>query len=124
MIERVQKIYPSTLELVDKINEIVYNVNVLQMHEERRLDLLTELNCCIQQARKKPADPYAEQRKWVGKLCKFDGKHYGILKRISNSDTIHVWKDGPFGSSDGFWYDSCELVKPDDDLIYKGDNNE
>lgn len=54
MIERVQKIYPSTLELVDKINEIVYNVNVLQMHEERCLDLLTELICRIQQARKNP----------------------------------------------------------------------
>ena len=66
-------------------------------------------------------DRFAEQRKWIGKLCKFDGEHYGILKRISNPETRQVWKDGPFGSSDGNWYDSCEPVKPDDGLIYKGE---
>lgn len=74
--------------------------------------------------RKEPTDPYIEQRKWVGKLCKFEGENYGILKEIGCADTKHVWRDGAFRSSDGYWYDFCEPVKPDDDIIYKGGDNE
>ena len=41
-----------------------------------------------------------------------------------------MWKDGPFGSSDGNWYDSCEPVKPDrewgyvKEIIAQADNAE
>ena len=71
-------------------------------------------------AEPKPADPYAEQRKWIGKLCRFRDNpvcewKYGILYRIYE-DT-----DFPFWDTDCYEYAECEPVKPDDDIIYKGE---
>lgn len=68
----------------------------------------------------RPADPYAEQRKWIGTLCKFwdDNykitKHFGILTRINETAIVK------YEAESGFWYCACEPVKPDDDIIYKG----
>lgn len=75
---------------------------------------------------KAPIDPYAEQRKWIGKLCRFRDKHsdvweYGTLENVEDVD--HAI-DCAFRSSDGYWYDICEPIKPDDDIIYKGGDNE
>ena len=69
-------------------------------------------------------DKFAEQRKWIGKLCKF--RHglgvvptYGILSEIlPDSDLPYYKKD-----TDTYWK-YCEPVKPDDDIIYKGGGNE
>ena len=91
--------------LGNKINELVDAVNELQKKDTK----------------KEPLDRYIKQRKWVGKLCKFEGENYGILKEIGCSNTKQVWRDGAFRSSDGYWYDNCEPVKPDDDIIYKGE---
>lgn len=71
-----------------------------------------------------PADPYAEQRKWIGRLCRFwdDNskiiKHFGILTRIDETAIVR------YEAENGFWYCACEPVKPDDDVIYKGGDNE
>lgn len=64
--------------------------------------------------------PYAEQRKWIGKLCKFrdnyeDKWHFGVLEEI------YEHSDFPFGDFDNFEWAICEPVKPDDDIIYKGE---
>lgn len=72
---------------------------------------------------KTPADPYAEQRKWIGKLCRFRDNpacewKYGILYRIYE-DT-----DFPFWDTDCYEYAECEPVKPDDYIIYKGGKDE
>lgn len=67
------------------------------------------------------AEPYAEQRKWIGKLCCFwdDNskiiKHFGILTRIDETAIVR------YEAENGFWYCACEPVKPDDDIIYKGE---
>lgn len=72
----------------------------------------------------RPADPYAEQRKWIGKLCKFwdDNcritKHFGILTRIDETAIVR------YEAGNGFWYCDCEPIKPTDSIIYKGGNNE
>ena len=66
-------------------------------------------------------DAYNEQRKWIGKLCFFWGNNkedtcYAIL-----GDIIE-YTDTPFEAKDyALWYEHCEPVKPDDDIIYKGD---
>lgn len=109
--------------LVRKINELVDAVNELKKHEEQHLDLLTQLNeMRLQNAKKtESADQYAEQRGWIGCLCRF--RHglgvtptYGILGNISpNSDFPYYKKD-----TDTYWK-YCEPVKPDDDIIYKKD---
>lgn len=66
-------------------------------------------------------DPYAEQRKWVGKLCFFWGDNkedtcYGVL-----GDIIEC-TDTPFEAKDyALWYEHCEPVKPDSEIIYHGE---
>ena len=108
----------------DKINELVDAVNKLQEHEEKHLDLLTQLNEMRLQNIKKTesADPYAEQRKWIGRLCRFwtnsrDFAGFGVLGDITDK--------GNFVNIDtDMMYAHCEPVKPDDDIIYKGGKDE
>ena len=57
-------------DFVDKFNELIDAVNELQKHEEQHLDLLAQLNEMRLQQTKELTDPYAEQRKWIGKLCR------------------------------------------------------
>ena len=101
-------------ELVRKINELVDAVNELQKDYD---------NVCIwvgeQNLLKDPqvaSDSYAEQRKWIGKLCRVEtgGEYrYGILKDVSASHPTHPFNMG------GLFFRVCEPVKPDDDIIYK-----
>ena len=76
----------------------------------------------------KPVDKFTEQRKWVRKLCWFwddekEEKVCGILTTIDSdcglSDRCPYWND-----TTSNWFEHCEPVKPDDDIIYKGGNNE
>lgn len=62
-------------------------------------------------------DKFAEQRKWIGKLCRFwdfvyDHYYFDTLKGITDK--------GLFIGHNGSW-EHCEPVKPDDDIIYKGE---
>lgn len=75
---------------------------------------------------KTPADPYAEQRKWVGCVCKFWDWDHRNLDHYAKLIDIREIKNGemsncPFKADDGTWYMYCEPVKPDDDIIYKGE---
>ena len=99
--------------LQHKINELVDAVNVLQA----QVAILEEH--AHPTATTKPADPYAEQRKWIGKLCWFwdiqeEYKFVGILGEVADNGT-YFQKDGIVS------YLNCEPVKPDDDIIYKGE---
>ena len=132
------------LNCIKKINEVIDVVNALikenNIHEEQidELQMKLEPEKCetfvsIDEALKKaqkcePADPYAEQRKWIGKVCKFWNWDTG-LAHYSKLITIKDINDGemsncPFRADDGGWYMYCEPVKPDDDIIYKGGSNE
>ena len=104
-------------QMQHKINELIDAVKELQKHEEQHLDLLTQLN--EMRLQKEPTDPYAEQRKWVGKLCWFwdnqeEYKFVGILGEVSDNGT-YFQKDGIVS------YLNCEPVSPEDDIIYKKD---
>lgn len=94
-----------------KINEVIDVVNQLVLCEQART--------CYELIHKNEtlADPYAEQRKWIGKLCRFwdddDPNDYNFdeLKEIT--------PDGNYVEENGFIYENCEPVKPDDDVIYQ-----
>lgn len=111
-------------ELVDKVNDLTTNLDGQArtlVEQQAKISILEEH--AHPTATTKPADPYAEQRKWIGKLCKFwdyDGeeKWFSILE--------HIDKNSPYTycASGDWWYKHCELVKPDDDIIYKGGDNE
>lgn len=126
MIEKLDK---DCGKLQKKINELVDAVNNQQIqlnnHECRLLDLHSRITALEDPTyHEEPADPYAEQKKWIGCLCRFwnfkDGAvDIGILKAIDNlKPTI------PYINDIDCSYAFCEPVKPDDDIIYKGGNNE
>ena len=66
-------------------------------------------------------DKFAEQRKWIGKLCKFwdidnDNLYYGPLTKIHDTSPYC------YECNHRICYANCEPVK--DDVIYKGGDNE
>lgn len=110
-------------DCINKINELVDAVNKQQQqlnnHMCRLLVLehpdLPDEDDAIQEVIH--TDPYAEQRRWIGKLCRFwdsvyDRYYFNTLKGITD--------EGLFIGHNGVWK-HCEPVKPDDDIIYKGE---
>ena len=125
--------------IIEKINELVDAINTIQKEREAERFEIQEWISIIEAVRKsvnihekqidelqmkiepeKCEDQYAEQRKWIGKLCRFwnfkDGAiDIGILKAVDNlKPTI------PYINDIDCSYAYCEPVKPDDDIIYKG----
>lgn len=114
MIEKL-KITASDTAIILKINELVEAVNKLQKDYD---------NVCVwvgEQKLKAPTDPYAEQRNYLCKLCWFWNENYedgviGVLTGVFDN------ADRPFERNiDQTLYKHCEPVKPDDDIIYKGE---
>ena len=91
-------------ELIDVVNDLVFCVdNDIPYHAEK--------------AKTEPADPYAEQRKWIGKLCRcwdsdINNDTWGILQDIRDNKTEKYYMYG-------IGYEHCEPVIPDDNIIYK-----
>lgn len=106
-------VYENT-PLVQKINELVDAVNALVYENDKDSDWYdgrTRL--------KNVQDKFAEQRKWIGKLCWVwdddgDERTFTKLKEIIEDDD-----DRPFKCFSRWKH--CEPVKPDDDIIYKGE---
>lgn len=109
--------------LYAKVNEIIDELNPILEERESGIKVYEEV-----MSNMKPADPYAEQRKWIGKLCRFwdDDKDcfvFGILDDVDN-DYLTSSSRVYFDSESAGWWEHCEPVKPDDDIIYKGGDNE
>ena len=123
MIEKLPEIQiHSCAKLNEKLNEVIDAVNEImtwRFETDDDSDWHDD-----PKHREQPADPYAEQRKWIGKLCRFwnfDGGKIdlGILKSIDErKHTI------PYLNDLDCSYAYCEPVKPDDDIIYKGGKDE
>ena len=100
-----------------KINEIIELLNVIVVDVDG-------IKCIDGSKKAEQVDPYEKQRKWIGKICKFwndddspDNVMYGELVNIFD---VHK-EDCPFQCGYGEWYEHCEPIKPDDDIIYKGE---
>ena len=101
-------------KLAEKINELVDAVNSIVSVQEKLIDS----RFVVETKHETPADPYAEQRKWIGKLCKFwdidtDYLYYGPLTKICDFGPYY------YECNSGICYAHCEPVK--DDIIYKGE---
>ena len=132
-IEKMLQKYPDFDDVKEKINELVDAVNELQESQntywtdiaEIKKELQTRSENVHPDAKSRPEnvqDKFAEQRKWIGKACWFwDGnaqtKAFGELDRIDDEDD----QGAPYRTNYGQWYEHCEPVKPDDDIIYKGE---
>ena len=136
-------------KLAEKINELIDAVNTIQKEREaewfeikewigileavrksvnvheKQIDELQEafesIHPCFKykDLNKIQADPYAEQRKWIGTLCRcwdsdINDDIWGILQDIKDNKTEKYYLYG-------IGYEHCKPVKPDDDIIYKGE---
>lgn len=147
-LDRLQgrDIYENTA--LAKINEVIDAVNTIQKEREAERFEIQEWIGILEEVRKSvnihekqidelqmklepekcetPVDPFAEQRKWIGKLCRFWDTNigenvWGILGGIdfSENEKYPYWCDQLQEQ-----YQNCEPVKPDDAIIYKGEDNE
>ena len=110
-------------EIMDKLNELVDAVNELQemcKSCDKQIGILAEQIARLQTRAKNVQDPYAEQRKWIGCVCKFwfDNPNHTALDYL---EEIKTGKNGIeyYSREIGDWFPHCEPVKPDDDIIYK-----
>ena len=133
-VEKFNMIIEKTNELVDAVNtiqkereaerfEIQEWISIIEavresvnIHEKQidELQMKVEPEKCVA-----PADQYAEQRKWIGKLCRcwdsdINDDIWGILQDVKDNKTEKYYLYG-------IGYEHCEPVKPDDDIIYKGE---
>lgn len=110
-------------EIMDKLNEVI---DVTNRHE----DIIKQIGewgsskgeClwCETLIKVNLDDPYAEQRKWIGKVCKFwdnldNNYSLALLVKIIEKEPM------PFEDYRGNQWHHCEPVKPDDDIIYRGE---
>ena len=130
-------------EIMDKLNELCDTVNTIQTEREAERFEIQEWIGILEATRKSvnihekqidelqmkvepekceaPVDPYTEQRKWIGCICRFwndeslEDSMYGELVNIANVPHEKC----PFQCGYGEWYSYCEPVKPDDPIIYK-----
>ena len=108
-------------QLVDAVNKLQKDYdNVCIWVGEQKLnynpDTTKGLSTLVEEP--EPADPYAEQRRWIGKLCKFwdidnNNLYYGPLTKIHDTSPYC------YECNHKVCYANCEPVK--DDIIYKGE---
>lgn len=120
---------PTRERVCDKINELVAAVNELtncvgQLGVEFTNPTPPEnVRPDVESRPENMQDPFVEQRKWIGKLCKFwdyedEEKWFSTLEHIDKNSPY------PYCASGDWWYKHCEPVKPDDDIVYKDGDNE
>lgn len=106
-----------------KINEVIDAVNGILDYAP--LEMAQNIDFAQPEVKENfTTDTYAEQRKWIGRLCRFRqglgaATTYGILSAISPDNELPYYKE----DTDTYWK-HCEPVLPTDSIIYKGGDNE
>lgn len=120
--------HPNSYDFMDKINELVDAVNALQSGDKTKpeipADQICDVTAIIERLKRTwtkfaPKMQYAEQRKWIGKLCRFwnDEDHTEIYYEVL---TCITRKGLYYTEGLGETFDNCEPITADDELIYKG----
>lgn len=113
--EKISNIETQTDVIFNRIDML--NFAILDLHtpdgENKAIN-----NIKKQTEKPEPADPYAEQRKWIGKLCKFwdidnNNLYYGPLTKIYDISPYC------YECNHKVCYANCVPVS--EDLIYKGE---
>ena len=116
-----RNIYENTA--LTKINELIDAVNDQQQQLNNHLCRLAVLE--HPEGYTEEQDPYTEQKKWIGKVCRFwfDNPDDTVLDYLGK---IQTGENGIeyYGKETYDWFPHCEPVRPDDDIIYKGENDE
>ena len=119
-------------KLAEKINELIDAANEYEKDREEikewigivsdlrsRVPVVESRVAILEEHAHPTAKTYAEQRKWIGKACWFwdNGAKDKAFGRLIQVDT--EYNDAPFQTNFGQWFENCEPVKPDDDVIYQ-----
>ena len=118
-LDRLQgrDIYENTA--LAKLNEVIDAVNSIVSVQEKLIDSRFVVETKHEEPAENVQDRFAEQRKWIGKLCWVwddDGDEHTFTKL---REIIEDDDDRPFKCFSRWKH--CEPVKPDDDIIYKGE---
>ena len=112
MIEKLEPLQGLDHSWLNKINELVDAVNGI-------LDYAP-----LEMAMKAEKDPYAEQRQWIGCVCRFwfDNPNDTVLDYLGK---IQTGENGIeyYGKETYDWFPHCEPILPTDNAIYKGGDN-
>lgn len=113
-------------DCINKINELVDAVNALVYEHDKDSDWYdgqTRPENVQPDAESRPEnvqDRFAEQRKWIGKLCWFsDGYGFDEVGYLTEIDPD--MPEAKFRCNCHDYYEECKPVKPDDDIIYQGE---
>ena len=71
---------------------------------------------CIYEVPKK-----ADYTKWIGKLCWFWDKEFNTKNIVGFLTHVNLEALLPFCVNNSDYWEYCEPVRPDDDVIYKGE---
>lgn len=110
-----------------KLNEVIDAVNGVLAAQEQYATIYNEdIAPMLTPENEEPTDPYAEQRRWIGCVCRFwyDNPNDTLLDYL---DKIQTGRNGVvqyYSKESGDWFPHCEPVLPTDNAIYKGGNNE
>lgn len=127
MIEKLPEIQiHSCAKINEKLNEVIDAVN-------RHEDIIRQIGewgsskgeClwCENLTAVNLDDPYTEQRKWIGKLCWFsNGDGFDEVGYLTEIDPD--MPEAKFRCDCHDYYEECKPVSPDDDIIYKGGDND
>lgn len=146
-LDRLQgrDIYENTA--LAKLNEVIDAVNTIQKEREAEQFEIQEWIGILEAVRKSvnihekqidelqmkvepekcetPVDQFAEQRKWIGCVCRFwydnpDNTTLDYLGKIQTGENGIEY----YGKETYDWFPHCEPILPTDNAIYKGGNNE
>lgn len=119
MIEKLEPLQGLDHSWLNKINELVDAVNELQTKVNK---MAQNLNFAQPEVKENVQDKFAEQRRWIGKLCRFwDDDNTNSSCGILTSIDTETFKEPQFVCNDEYDYEHCEPVKPTDSIIYKGE---
>lgn len=136
MIEKntpIEPMSPMESVLLDKVNELVDTVNELQKNYDNvcvwvgEQKLKTRAENVQTDTKSRPENVHAvcPAVKYMGKVCRFwnggNGKKFkniGVLIEILSADNKRRYT---CASKPKKHFEFCEPVKPDDDIIYKGE---
>lgn len=109
------KSHASPYDIQVKVNELVNAVNNLQTSNSHIQKDLYEMR-----HPEAKVDPYAKQRRWIGKLCWFsNGDGFDEVGYLTEIDPD--MPEAKFRCNCHDYYEECKPVKPDDDIIYRGE---
>lgn len=127
-IYHAERLYAKVNQLIDAVNkheDIIRQIGEWGSSKDECLwcENLTEVNLGAKSRPENVQDKFAEQRRWIGKLCWFsNGDGFDEVGYLTEIDPD--MPEEKFQCDCHDYYKECKPVKPTDSIIYKGGDND